>query len=228
LLCQDRYGHAHAIFGPPFSTASHSLAPDLRSRRVNWLENAPIWLIGLAIAAALTLAHEGGRRLGRRLRKSDERAAEVRGYLVSSALALLGLLIAFTFGAAQDRWRVRQELVIAEANAIGTTYLRAQLFEPPARDELSRGLLQYGDLRLRATEARTARQVEDNDRQVAALQQSLWMNVRGAMRSTPDPALKSTFLQSMNETFDLAEARRAAEEVRVPVTVLRVLILYLR
>ena len=90
---------------------------------MGWMEQAPIWIVGLIMVAGLALVHELGARAGRRLPSAID-DGEGRAYLVSSALALLGLMLAFTFGAAEQRFNVRQRLVVDESNAMGTAYLR--------------------------------------------------------------------------------------------------------
>ena len=104
---------------------------------MSWLERAPLALVGIAMMAGLVIAHEIALRLGRRTTATP---SEVRGYVLSSALALLGLLMGFTFSAAQGRFQLRQELVVSEANALSTTYLRFQLLDAPWRQALSRAV----------------------------------------------------------------------------------------
>lgn len=185
-----------------------------------WLESEPLWVVGVVLMTALMLAHEFGLRLARRARLAKEADDEERGYVISSALALLGLLTAFTFSAAQDRWRVRQDLVVAEANAIGTTYLRFQLLDAPYRETLSRDMLLYTEARVAADH----RQAGAADaRRTDALQAQIWRDLTPAVRTNRVPTLNPSILQTVNETFDLAASRRAADEVRVPISVVRVL-----
>jgi hypothetical protein len=188
-----------------------------------WLEHASLLLIGVVMLAALLLVHELALRLGRRTRGKAARG-EARGYLVSSALALLGLLMGFTFSAAQDRYRLRQDLVVAEANAISTTYLRFQLLDPPWRQTLSRELLDYAETRIRFAEALTPAEIERNAGRAGGLQTQIWRDLAAAIRVNSIPTLNLALLQTTNETFDLAEARRAARENRIPVAILRALL----
>src|SRR5262245_45844287 len=64
--------------------------------------------------------------------------------------ALLGLLVAFTFSMAGTLFQGRRELVVEEANAIGTAYLRTSLLPEPARTDVRQALRRYLDLRLQA------------------------------------------------------------------------------
>lgn len=190
-----------------------------------WVETAPLWAVGLVLMAGLLLAHEIGVRLAHHTRSGNDGDEEERGYLISSTLALLGLLTAFTFSAAQDRWRLRHDLVVDEANAIGTTYLRFQMLEAPHRQVLSQEILRYTEARVAAGGAGTsgaAAAAAAADR-AEALQPPIWRDLTAAVQANPLPTINPSLLQTTNETFDLAAARRAADEVHVPLTIVRIL-----
>ena len=193
---------------------------------MGWVEQTPIWVIGLLMVGGLILVHEFGLRAGRRF-TSKRADTEGRSYLVSSALALLALLLAFTFGAAEQRFGLRQQLVVQEANALGTAYLRAQLFEPPAREALSRQLLRYGELRMTWPEiSGDPGRLKAFQRQSAEQQAAIWRTVGDAVRVNKLITLNGPLVDPINQMFDLAESRTAALEARVPLTVLRVLAIY--
>src|SRR5262245_27162915 len=100
-------------------------------------DQLPIWCVFLASAAAVLLAIEGGFRLGRyRRRRSELEDKPPVGEMVAATLALFAFLLAFTFSLAASRFEVRRGLVIDEANAIGTTFLRAGLLPEPHRDDV--------------------------------------------------------------------------------------------
>jgi hypothetical protein len=191
---------------------------------MNWLEHAPLLLIGVVIAVALIVAHEVAHWLGR-LVAGKAPGSEARGYLVSSALGLLALLMAFTFSAAQDRFSVRQDLLVKEANAIGSSYLQVQLLDPPWRDDLSRELLRYAQVRARFQDVETPGEIEAISRQTAALQDGIWRTLAGAVRANPVPTLNPVLVEAVDESFDFAASNRAARETRLPVAILRLLVL---
>src|SRR5438477_2003363 len=96
------------------------------------LDYVPYWaLFPLALLFAW-VALEGGYRLGRwrHARSEDEKDAPV-GAMVAAILGLLAFMLAFTFSLAALRFDARRETVLEEANAIGTTYLRAKLLPEP-------------------------------------------------------------------------------------------------
>ena len=125
----------------------------------NWLSLASLSTIGLAIFSGLIAAVMIG-EIARRHRKtetprkgsSDAESCE-HAITLSSVLGLLALLVAFTFSLALDRFDTRRANVLLEANAIGTTYLRAQLLEQPHRARISKLLTDYTDVRLAAATA---------------------------------------------------------------------------
>ena len=70
------------------------------------------------------------------------------GAVDGAVFALLGLMIAFTFSGAASRLEVRRQLIVQEANAIGTAYLRLDLLPPGAQPGLREDFRQYVDARL--------------------------------------------------------------------------------
>ena len=112
-------------------------------------------LLGLLLAAGvfvgMLLLLEVGRRIGRwrAARDPDAPRAEV-GAMDGAVFALLGLLIAFTFSGAASRWDTRRQLLVEEANAISTAYLRLDVLPPDAQPALREQFRQYVDARLAA------------------------------------------------------------------------------
>jgi hypothetical protein len=188
-----------------------------------WLEKAPLWVIGLAILAALVLAHELSAAAGRRW-SSARGPDDSKGYLVSAALGLLALMLAFSYSAAQSRFDLRQSMVAQEAVTMGTAYLRTQLTSRPWRDELGARLLDYGEVRVSFFRA-----AEDPERLTAnykasqKAQQALWTLVDNEIRANPTSTVNITLIQGLNEMFDAADLRLAAQELRIPIAVLRML-----
>lgn len=192
---------------------------------MHWLERAPILVIGLLVAACLILAHEFGFRIGR---AGPPRENEDSGktLLVSSALALQAFLLAFTFEAAQVRFNLRQQLVVVEANAVSSAYLRFQLLDQPWRDALGRQMLQYAEVRARFARAVGSDEIAANSRETDALQDRIWPSIEGAVRANPGTVLNGPLVQSVTDMFDLAATRRAATETRIPITILRMMAIY--
>lgn len=104
----------------------------------------------LAALAFGLLALEIGYRIGswRHVHAIEEKEVPV-GAMVASVLALLAFMLAFTFGLAASRFDARRQVVVDEANAIGTTWLRSRLLPEPQKSEAARLLREYVDVRVR-------------------------------------------------------------------------------
>src|SRR5438045_2424754 len=90
------------------------------------LDAVPIWGLFLATIGVVVLSVEAGIWLGRyRRRQTDQEKEAPVGGIVAATLGLLAFVLAFTFGLAATRFDARRQVVVKEANAIGTAYLRA-------------------------------------------------------------------------------------------------------
>jgi len=174
------------------------------------LDMLPLWGLFLVIVVLVLFSIDGGYRVGRyrRSRSEQEKDAPV-GAMVGSTLGLLAFMLAFTFGMAASRFDARKSLVLDEANAIGTTYLRAAML-PDRRDEV-RGLLRdYVDARLGAVQsgdmAEGLRRAED-------FQARLWSEATAIGQQHPNSIVAGLFVESLNEVIDL-HARRVTAGLR--------------
>ncbi len=182
----------------------------------------------LVLVVAMPLMAKAGRALRRWRRPQNEGFTdEQAGQFASAALALLGLLIAFTFAMASERFETRRELVVAESNAISTAYLRSRLFDEPARSRLGAAYADYVRARPAFVDAGLDRtRLAAADAQLAALQQRIWAETGTAIRTPAGAPLTVSVLVATNEMFDLAASRRAALDARVPFGVRLVLIVF--
>lgn len=196
-----------------------------------WLSNLSIVGTGIVTLLVLLMAAGAGQLLRRaqerRARRKDsesEPSVAQEGYLLSSALGLLGLLLAFSFGMVLNRYEARRELVTTEANAIGTAYLRAQLLDEPHRSRLSNLLIAYTDNRIKlATADDPKAYFAANDR----LLTEIWAAVSAARESALSHGLTTALLMTFNEVIDLDTERKIAWRLRVPTEVLFLLLVFL-
>ena len=154
------------------------------------------------------LAAEGGYRLGRFMKpRTDETARSVVFNIHAAILGLLGLLLAFTFSMAVARYEMRKQLVLDEANTIGTAYLRARLLPEPQRTDVARLFQEYVDARLQfhqEGEGPDGRR-EDNDK-ADRLQDQLWARAVAAGESDPRSVTTGLFIQALNDVIDVRKA----------------------
>lgn len=197
---------------------------------MSWSENSPLWLIWLVVAAGLVLAQECGYRGYRLLAAEHHKPTDANdgvGYIVSAVLALLGLLIAFTFSMSAGRYDARRALVVDEANALGTTYLRIQLLDDPARATLSGLLVSYGETRQEFLNAGTdPTKLAGEETLRNEIESRFWNELAAALRTQPAATVNPSLLETANQMFDLAATRRAALDGRVPPAILNALIIY--
>lgn len=186
------------------------------------------WLV---LALVLILAAEAGYRLhlwARQRTKSDPDDDDSgAGYVLSGALGLLGLLTAFVFGMAADRYEGRRQLVLAEANAISTAVLRYDLLPEPHRTVLIKTMADYVKVRRDFfDEGADMAKVKAAEDRTDAMQVVIWAQMGQAVKTPEGGPLVNLVVNATNEMFDLAASRHAALEARVPARALHVLILY--
>lgn len=195
------------------------------------LHMMPFWLLAILVFGGMALAAWAGYAIRKRTERlaspEDEEEGSKEGLVVSSVMGLLALLIGFTFSLAIDRFDTRRERVLMEANAIGTTYLRAQLLEEPHRTRISGLLVRYTDLSLALSQARQGTPAQNallqkND----AVVTELWSATVAAFPSIRSYDFSSSFLESMNELIDLNAARQQARKARVPTEIFVILYFY--
>jgi hypothetical protein len=173
-------------------------------------------LIVVALIVLFLLAAEVGFRAGRRhARRVADKEPQV-GTIQGALLGLLALLLGFSFAMAQSRYDARRALVVDEANAIGTAYLRAQLLPKPEGPEIADALRRYVDVRLtrlreRVDEPPLREVIKESER----LHDYLWARAVRAAQQDPRP-VTNLFITSLNEVIDLHAKRLAAFRNHVP------------
>lgn len=170
-----------------------------------------------------------GLALGRRADRLDVRDAPRSpthpkfGVIESAMLALLGLMIGFSFSSAMDRYARRQDLLVQEANAIGTAFLRADLVPEPQRQTLRAAWRQYADVRLELFRTLSPDQAPALMARLRELQSTIWSTAVEGVRTTQMPDLNSPVLDPINNAIDLLEQRSISIERHIPLLVLVVL-----
>ncbi len=181
-------------------------------------------LVLLAVAIALGLfgvligAFVVGWRTGRRARDDHPQL----GVLQGATLGLLGLIIGFSFSGATQRFVERQDLLVREANTLGTIWLRTDLLAEPARGELRGMLRRYVATRLELFRALADADVAACNARLAAQQAELWRRSVQAVEAAPDAAV--LLLPQLNESFDLLTTRNHAVRRHLPLPVLAVMV----
>ena len=223
-------------------SAGHSITPSARPRRpgkgdgtrqsslpvkntIGWSFRLGRWvmenlthyplLVFAAAFAALWFASVAGSWLRRRdPNAADERNEDI-GVILAATLTLLALIIGFSFSMATNRYDQRKNFEEAEANAIGTEILRADLL-PPADAATVRKLLgDYLDQRILFYSIRTMLRRTQIDQRTSQLQADLWAAVRGPAAAQPTP-VAALVLAGMNDVINSQSYSQAAFWNRIP------------
>ncbi len=143
----------------------------------------------------------------------------------AAVLALGALLIGFTFSMATQRFEDRKRILIGEANAIGTAYLRTQVVDNPTGDEIRALMRQYIDERIALYDVTEPSRVEAVEQASAVLQQQIWSRVMAVARAYQRPVMTGLLVATVNEMIDIADERRGVRENPVPYSAFLVLVL---
>jgi len=182
------------------------------------LDSWELALIILAIVGGATVAGFVG---GRYLREHSAAMREPYGVLQAALLGVVGLILAFGLSLAVDRYQNRRATLVEESNAIGTTYLRAQLIAEPQRSGSLALLRRYTTLALRIThEVPNSDAIRRTSAQEGALQRRLWRLAGQAMAGAPVASAPRLYVDSLNSTIDQQTVRVSALNNRVPGAVL--------
>ncbi len=187
------------------------------------------WLpeIGLAFFAGMLICIEAGFRIGlRKAAKAPEESDGGTGAIEAAVFALFGLLLAFSFSGATGRLDTRRAMIVNEANAIGTAYLRIDMLpdaDQPAMRDLFRS---YLDSRIAVfgSSATLEEVLRELDRG-AELQSRIWSGALASIKSDPSllPA-RVQIIPALNEMIDITTTRKIAMFTHIPVLVFALLV----
>jgi hypothetical protein len=181
----------------------------------------PLWLIFLVSLAVVLGCGEIGRRIGARVGGAKGGGDAT---LESALLGLLALMIGFTFAMGMSRADARREALLNEANAIGTTALRARLLPAPHDAESLKLLREYVQLRLDvgrhspSPEELAAALTRSN-----AIQEALWRQAMAVAAKDNGMVPTGVFIQALNGMIDSQQERLVPTYNHLPNFVLVVL-----
>ena len=183
------------------------------------------WIFGFAVAALLLSLAESGYRIGLHLYSTrDEARKSLISGVQGAMLGLLGLLLGFTFSMAVNRFETRRDLVLKEANTIGTACLRAGMLPEAHRMPSKELFRQYVDARLKYQNISYEPAIlAEGLRKCGEIESALWQHAEAAAKDAPTP-ITATFVVALNEMIDTAAERITAHRNRIPLVVWALLI----
>ncbi len=186
---------------------------------LGWLfDSAPLWLIGPMLLLLLLLCF-------RPASGCDQKARRVTTALTTKAISsrrrslCSGCSSPSPFRLALNRYDGRRVLVVEEANAIGTAWLRAGLAEGESGRSLQQAIARYTDIRLRLPHSANDAEINRIEHATARAQSDLWRRMKAAL-PTMQPPIGPTLVTAMNDVFDVAASRKAERAANVPTEVL--------
>src|ERR1700726_593904 len=172
-------------------------------------------LLFMTAFAALWLAGGVGSWLRRQNPGAGDEQAEDLGVILGATLTLLALIIGFSVSMASSRYDHRKSFEEAEANAIGTELLRADLLPPADAANVRRLLGAYLDERILFFINRDETRQVQIDQSTSQLQANLWATVRGPASAQPTP-VAAQVLAGMNDVISSQGYTQAAFWNRIP------------
>jgi hypothetical protein len=177
-------------------------------------------LFAFGLLGGMLLVGEIGRRVGTRQRaRLMAGGAAGIGAVEAAVFALLGLLVAFTFQGAATRFDVRRDLIVQEANNIGTAWLRIDILPADVQPAMRELFRLYLDSRLE-----TYRKISDSAAasaelaRTAQMQSDIW-KLAIASHKEGVQGVGVILLPALNSMFDIVTTRTMATQSHPPLIV---------
>ena len=138
------------------------------------------------------------------------------GIILAATLTMLGLIIGFSFSMATTRYDLRKNYEEAEANAIGTEYVRADLLPADAAENVRKLLRDYLDQRILFYSIHESKAVREMNAKTTQLQTGLWAAVLAPAQAHPTPIV-SLAVAGMNDVLNAQGYTQAAYWNRIPI-----------
>jgi hypothetical protein len=179
-------------------------------------DKLPIWAVYLGTVAVALVAAEIGYRIGIWLQHRDPSSAgtPMSDTVVGGMLGLMAFLMAFSIGIVIDQHNGRKVMVVTEANAVGTAYLRASFLGEPDLTTSRNLLREYVEVRLAAASDQT--QQESAITRSEEIHGELWSIVEDNVRQGKESDIMALYVESINEVINVHSQRLAAVNLRLP------------
>lgn len=195
----------------------------------SWLYRQDTLGIVVVLMVCMTIAAEVGFALGRRWhpRTNDARRGHL-GSILGPLLGLLALLLSFTFAMSANRYDLRRQLVLADANSLESLYLLSSLLPEESRKPFKQSLRKYVDLRSQIALFRrnlSTEEVADLSAQVEALHSQMWKTAKDSAAANPPQNFTEPILKGLIDALAAHRARMFGWESRVPDSIICLLLL---
>jgi len=182
------------------------------------MDAIPIGVLFAATIIIVVITIEAGYRLGHAVhrRSAGEKESSVSA-ITAAILGLVAFMLAFTFGIVTNRYDARKALVLEEANAIGTAYLRSDFLPEKDRGEAAGLFREYVDYRLASAKWRDLTQLQKALVESDRIQRRLWEMAVANARKDMNSDVAALYIDALNHVIDIHASRVAvALQARVP------------
>jgi len=182
------------------------------------LQSTPTLLIAIALFILLIVFYILGYRMHlRKISRSKDHTVDDLGAINGMLLGLLALLLAFSFSMSNSRYDTRKELVIEEANNIGTVILRTDVYPDSMRQLLRSQLKDYVEARIAFYQAgMDAEKIVETYLKGSAISSKIWSTVAAYAKTDNITTKTSELIPALNAMIDITTTRRAAGESTIP------------
>jgi hypothetical protein len=192
---------------------------------IGQIKPEPLLLIIIAaVFLGVVGAQLAGHWVARRQRLRNPTAKVESSSIEAALFALLGLLVGFTFSGAETRLEHRRDLIIQEANAISTAYLRLDMLPTEAQPMLREEFRRYVDARLLYYKKLLSADAAAALRRAEELQRQIWQDTVMALGETDIQGATEVVVPALNEMFDITTARQAALHTHLPPAIFGMLV----
>lgn len=187
-----------------------------------WVAVATAVVFFLAVIPILEI----GYRIGRASTKASDLAQEGTGDIEAAVFGLVGLLLALTFAGGMDRLQRRRDIIVDEANAIGTAYLRIDVLPAKDQPEMRRLFRDYLDSRLSFYEHQSDRNAALRELDyMDELQHRIWSLANTSLHDDPTQNVARLLLPALNQMIDISTTHTIALQSHLPSLVYALLVL---
>jgi hypothetical protein len=182
------------------------------------LQSASSWVIALTIFFLIIIFYLAGHRFReRKIAKNPDHAKIELGTINGILMGMLGLLLAFTFGMSNSRFDKRRDIIIEEANDIGTAVLRADLYPDSIRNLLKDNFSKYVEARISFYHAgMNINNVVTYYTKADSISKVLW-NIASSDALANNVVVRSgQMIPALNAMIDITTTRRASGESTIP------------
>lgn len=190
--------------------------------KLSLLQSTPTLILVLIIFVLLIAFYFFGHSIRKKAIKRDPEQSTIElGAINGILLGLLALLLAFTFSMASSRFDSRRQLVIEEANNIGTVILRTDIYPDSMRLLLKNSLREYVEARIAFYQAgKDVKKIVMYYLKADSISRQIWAAVANYAKTNDITTRTSEMIPALNAMMDITNTRRAAGEATVPDSIL--------